>query len=229
MHGPAVLSLLAGESIGVAPDARVYYAAAPSWLGDAKVFADALLWIIAENEALPSDDKIRVVSVSAAPSGPGSPFKINNSLWDEAVKKAETAGLVVLDCTSTHGFIGPGYYDPADPENVNAFVAGFPGRKNRGGNEGMVYAPCSFRSSAEEYRDGQETYQYTGTGGLSWAIPYVAGVMAMGWQIRPEAGGPEMVEILKATAHKNPDGAKVVDPRAFIEELRGRGVTNPPL
>ena len=44
MHGPAVASLLAGKTIGVAPDANIYYAAWPSWLEDSRYAADALDW-----------------------------------------------------------------------------------------------------------------------------------------------------------------------------------------
>ena len=51
MHGPAVMSLLAGVNCGTAPGVRVYYAAAPSWLADAAYFAAGLDWIIAQNEA----------------------------------------------------------------------------------------------------------------------------------------------------------------------------------
>ena len=67
MHGPAVASLLAGKTIGVAPDANIYYAAWPSWLEDSRYAADALDWVLEQNEALPEGEKIRVVSVSAAP------------------------------------------------------------------------------------------------------------------------------------------------------------------
>ena len=67
MHGPAVASLLAGKTIGVAPDANIYYAAWPSWLQDSRYAADALDWVLEQNEALPEGEKIRVVSVSAAP------------------------------------------------------------------------------------------------------------------------------------------------------------------
>jgi serine protease AprX len=128
MHGPAVLSLLVGAQAGTAPEARVYYAAAPSWLGDAKYYADALRWIIEENQKLPKAGKIRVVSVSAAPSGPGSPFTKDGELWDAAVTAANADGILVLDCTQTYGFIGPCYYDPADPENVWKATPGFPGQ-----------------------------------------------------------------------------------------------------
>ena len=77
MHGPAVTSLLVGTNCGTAPDARVYYVAAPSWTNDTAYQAKALDWIVEQNERLPVSEKIRVVSVSAAPSGPGSPFEKN--------------------------------------------------------------------------------------------------------------------------------------------------------
>ena len=94
MHGPAVASLFAGESIGIAPDAALYYAAWPSWLMDSRYAAEALDWVVAQNEALPDGEKIRVVSVSAAP-GNAEMFQ-NADLWDAAVARAEQAGLLVL-------------------------------------------------------------------------------------------------------------------------------------
>lgn len=94
MHGPAVASLFAGESIGIAPDATLYYAAWPSWLMDSRYAAEALDWVVAQNEALPDGEKIRVVSVSAAP-GNAEMFQ-NADLWDAAVARAEQAGLLVL-------------------------------------------------------------------------------------------------------------------------------------
>ncbi|MGA2094425.1 MAG: S8 family serine peptidase, partial [Sedimentisphaerales bacterium] len=66
MHGPAVASLLAGTNCGTAPDANVFYAAAPSWTKDTAYQAKALDWIVEQNAKLPAGQKIRVVSVSAA-------------------------------------------------------------------------------------------------------------------------------------------------------------------
>ena len=79
MHGPAVASLLVGTNCGTAPDARVYYAAAPSWKKDAAYYAKGLDWIIAQNEKLPEGEKIRVVSVSASP---------NQSSWANQIGRA---------------------------------------------------------------------------------------------------------------------------------------------
>jgi len=60
MHGPAVASLLVGDSIGTAPGAKIYFVAAPSWIADAKYQADALNWIIDKNNTLPEGEKIRL-------------------------------------------------------------------------------------------------------------------------------------------------------------------------
>jgi hypothetical protein len=222
MHGPGVLSLVAGETIGTAPEVQIYFAAAPSWTADAKYQADALNWIIEENRLLPNGNKIRVVSVSSAPSGPGSPFK-NNSKWDEALKTAEQEGIIVLDCTKDHGFIGPCYYEMNNPEDVKECKVGWPDKVV---NDSLkfpqykIFAPCSGRTVAEEYMEGTNSYQYCGKSGLSWSIPYVAGVMAMGWQIKPDISGTDMVSILIKTASPNFLGYRIIDPVEFIKNLQ---------
>lgn len=218
MHGPAVASLLVGENTGTAPGAALYFAAAPSWLGDSAYYADALDWIVEENAKLPEGDKIRVVSVSAAPSGPGSPFTKNNELWDEAVARAESDGIMVLDCTQDHGWINSCYYDLEDPDDIARCMPGYPGYDIAIPARDGIFAPTSPRTTAEEYTEGVFGYQYTGRGGLSWAIPYCAGVFAMGWQICPELSGEEMKAILLETAYEM-DGYKFIDPAAFINEL----------
>jgi serine protease AprX len=220
MHGPAVLSLLVGAQAGTAPGARVWYAAAPSWLADAKYYADALRWIIEENQTLPGGEKIRVVSVSAAPSGPGSPFTKNGASWDAAVEAANAAGILVLDCTQTHGIIGPCYFDPADPENVRKCSPGFPGQQGWNPLSTLLLAPTSFRSQAESYRAGRNSWQYTGRGGLSWGIPWAAGVFAMGWQVNPILGPDAIVKLLGETAFVRGDGSRIIDPAAFIAAVR---------
>jgi hypothetical protein len=75
MHGPSVASLLVGAKCGTAPDARLFFVAAPSWTADSMFQAQALDWIVDQNAKLESEKKIRVVSVSAAPSGPVRPLR----------------------------------------------------------------------------------------------------------------------------------------------------------
>jgi serine protease AprX len=215
MHGPAVASLLVGTNCGTAPDARLYYVAAPSWTKDAAYQAKSLDWIVEQNEKLPAGEKIRLVSVSGAPSGPGSPFEKNNEMWDKACSRAEAAGILVLDCTSHHGFIGSCWYDANDPENVDKCKPGFPGIE-MGIIIGKILAPASPRTTAEEYEKGKFGYQYCGRGGLSWAIPYCAGVLALGWQVRPDITPEQMRELLFQSAYVKNNQAKIINPKEFI-------------
>ncbi len=218
MHGPAVTSLLAGTNCGTAPDARVYYAAAPSWKRDTAYEANALRWIIEQNKKLPASEKIRVVSVSAAPSSPNVRDK-NRDMWGSACAAAEAEGIVVLDCTEDHGFIGPCWYNTRVPESVSQCKAGYPGEEGWG-LPNNILAPASPRTTAEEKYEGDFSYQYCGRGGQSWSIPYIAGVLAMGWQIRPELTGEQMRELLFQSAYTKNDGSKIINPKMFIRLVR---------
>lgn len=224
MHGPAVTSLLVGENTGTAPGANVYYAAMPSWKQDAKYGADALEWIIERNRELPEGEKIRAVSISAALSG--NPNFRNGDEWERAVVLAQAEGIMVIDCrnNSDTGFVGAGYYDLDKPDNLKRFSIGWPnqqGNVEQYASRYLIFAPTSRRSSAEEYLEGETGYQYTGQGGLSWAIPYVTGVLAMGWQVNPGLGNDEIKELLFETAYKHKSGAPVINPVAFIEAVEG--------
>ncbi|SHO53127.1 S8 family serine peptidase [Anaerocolumna xylanovorans] len=221
MHAPAVTSILVGNTVGVAPDAKVYFAAAPSWTGDSEFFAKGLYWIIEENKKLPDDEKIRVVSVSAAPSGYGSPFTKNLNMWDEAVLAAQEEGILVLDCrdNQTTGIIAPAFYDPENPDKVSMCKGGFP-TSTYVILSSKIGVPISYRTVAEEYEEGSPSYQYTGQGGLSWGIPYGAGVLALGWQVDPTLGNDQIVQILFETCSKANDGSNIINPIAFIDAIK---------
>lgn len=218
-HGPAVASLLVGDSIGTAPDATLYYIAAPQWSKDAKYQADALNWILDKNLTLPANEKIRAVSVSCAPSGPGSPFTQNNALWDSAYSRAIRDDVLVIDCIFNNGITAPGYFDIEDPENNLKCTAGFPGigssvQHNR------ICIPNSFRTVAEQFDAGKFSYCYTGRGGISWAEPYLVGVLALGWQIRPDVSGDDMIKLIFESADVRDDGSKFINPKEFIEVVQ---------
>ena len=223
MHGPAVASLLAGNTIGVAPKTNIYYAAIPSWSLDAAYYAEALKWIIECNKALPKEKRIHVVSVSAAPSGEGSPCDKNNKQWDEAVKLASDEGIFVLDCTSTYGKIGACCYNGKDKEDGKTYIAGY-SREDRIAkvNPNLILAPVGYRTTAQTYEKGSYSYQYSGSGGLSWGIPYAAGTLALGWQIDPNLTGEQAMTLLDSTATLNKEGHKIINPVAFVEAVQAR-------
>lgn len=219
IHGPAVTSLLVGDTIGVAPDAKVYYAAAPSWTGDSEFQAMGLYWIIEENKKLPADEKIRVVSVSAAPSGEGDygvGFTKNVYMWNEAVLAAKEEGILVLDCS---GILGPAFYDPSDRENPSMCTGGYP-KKAFVLPASQIGVPTSYRTVASIYFEGSPSFEYYGQAGLSWGIPYAAGVLALGWQINPSLDNDQMVQLLFDTSTIANDGSNIINPPAFIAAVQ---------
>ena len=228
MHGPAVASILAGKTIGVAPGAHIYYTVTPG-TADSRPYADALHYILALNDTLPESEKIRAVSVSANP-GDASFFE-NAGLWQAALSDAEDAGLLVLTvqgASAGSARLVPGLaaFDPAQRDNPAACRMGQPGaflitplaRKN----PNYVGVPCAYRTVAEEYISGQCGYRYDVQGGLSWGIPYCVGVMALGWQVAPALTNEEMLTLLVSTAAPTADGVRMIDPVKFIEAVESR-------
>ncbi len=166
----------------------------------------------------------RVVSVSGAPSGEGSPFTKNLEQWDDAVAEAQADGILVLDCRAGYdtGIIAPGYYDPASPEDISLFKPGFPQHPYKDTNDSVIFVPTSFRTTAEQYDAGSESYQYTGQGGLSRGIPYAAGVLALGRQIDPTLSNEDIIDLLFSSAYIDKDGNRIINPPAFIAEIEAR-------
>lgn len=219
-HGPAVASLLVGDSIGTAPDAKMYFVAAPSWTKDAKYQADALNWIIDKNITLPVGEKIRAVSVSAAPSGLGTPFTKHNSLWDSAYFRAIKSGLIVIDITENNGITFPCYNDIDHPDSISRSLPGYPGMAFTADSM-RICVPNSLRTVAEQFEQGVYSYTYCGRGGISWAEPYLVGVLALGWQLRPDISGQEMIRLLYSTSYRTDNGTKIIQPETFIEAVKG--------
>jgi subtilisin family serine protease len=228
MHGPAMASLLVGERCGTAPGAKLHMVAVRLAESDAGHCARALDRFVAYNKSVPKEDRIRVVSVSAQPSGEGSLYK-NQSLWDESVKRAEAQGILVLDLTWHHGFVSLCWLDPKDRENVEACTPGF-----RYGpvevDDGHIHVPTAPRSWAEISDGKQFGYNYRPGGdrskkpysmsGYSPTVPYAAGVLAMGWQINPDLTPAQIKNLLFASAYVHESGAKIINPPAFIELIR---------
>jgi hypothetical protein len=218
MHGPAVASLLIGTHCGTAPGARLYYVAHPL-IPDASYYARGLDWLVEQNRTLPPGQKIRIVSVSAAPSGLGSPFK-NGVMWDEACQRAEAAGILVLDLTNERRFIDDCRLDANDPEDVAKCITGSRGGSGQRVPPNWILVPIAPRTTAQEYEEGQFSYQYCGKGGLSWAIPYAAGVLAMGCQIRPDLAAEQIKNLLIASAREVENGYRIIDPENFIRQVQ---------
>mgnify|MGYP002515899166 FL=1 len=211
MHGPSVTSFLVGTNTGVAPDAKVYFAGVPMWLGDAQYEAQALKWIIETNKKLSEHDKIKFVSVSAAP-GDNQAREHNSDMWNKVVEEAENNGICVVDCTEGHRFVSVGFVDYDDGK----FKYGFPNRLMKNGQDNQVHVPNSLRTSAESYDNKTFSYAYWGTGGLSWGIPYAVGVMCLAQSVNPSLSALEIKKLLIDNANQN---NHIINPTTFIKNI----------
>lgn len=68
--------------------------------------------------------------------------------------------------------------------------------------------------------ESSESYTYYGSGGLSWAASYAAGILALGFQVKPEATPYELYIYLMDTGTPFVAGGKLVNPSGFLEALK---------
>ena len=207
MHGPAVASLLVGTNVGVAPSAKVIYAAVPMWQNDAEYGIKALKWILQENEKLPADKKIKFVSISTS-FGAKMLFK-NYEKWNKLVKEVQSQDICIVECTQENNFVGPGFVD----YKTKQFKYGFADRAHDKPFD-KVHVPTSLRTTAESYDNVNFSYTYWGVGGLSWGRPFAAGVLCLGQQANPSLSAFELKDLLIQTAQEN---GHIISPQSFVQ------------
>jgi subtilisin family serine protease len=189
MHGPAVASIAVGKTVGVAPGADLYYIA--SWAfdnsGDNFTYkAQAIRRIIEINTQLPSDRKIRVISISVGWQKDQTGY---NEITD-AVNEAKAAGIFVISSSieKIYGlkFHGLGRNPLANPDDVSSYLPGSWWAKDfYAGKYGepRLLVPMDSRTTASP--NGNEDYVFYREGGWSWSIPYLAGMYALAAQVDP--------------------------------------------
>jgi hypothetical protein len=237
MHGAAVASVAVGKTIGVAPDAELYFVAEQhgtyaksEFLWDFTWLAQAIDRVIEIDAQLPAGSKIRVISISVgwAPDQRG---------YDEvtaAVARAVQAGIFVvsssLELTYGYRFQGLGRAPLADPELAGSYGPGswwearFYAQPEKLPGD-VLMAPMDSRTAASHTGNGD--YFWGRVGGLSWTIPYVAGLYALACQVQPtltpDAFWSTALATAATTTLRNGDSTysfgKIVDPVALIDAL----------
>jgi hypothetical protein len=237
MHGPAVASIAVGKTVGVAPDADLYFIA--NWPGtwdnrggfyyDFGYLAQAVRRIIEINTQLPPDRKIRVLSMSIG-------WDQSQKGYDEitaAVNEAKAAGIFVISSSleATYGlrFHGLGRNPLANPDDIMAYEPGIWWSKNF--FDGKVTSqrlmvPMDSRTTASP--TGVEDYVFYRTGGWSWSIPYLAGTYALAAQVKPDITPEEFWKLALETGKTTEvqhDGKSyplgvILDPQALIAALQ---------
>lgn len=192
MHGAAVASIAAGSTLGVAPEADLYFIttrlgtrdnSTGAYVRDFTTTAEAIHRVIEINAQLPEERRIRVLSLSVgwSPSEPGY------EAMEAAVAAARAAGIFVVSSNLrvTHGlhFHGLGRGIAADPEDPASYTAGIWWEDSIGmiqtGN--VLLVPMDSRTTASP--GGADEYVFYREGGWSWSIPYIAGLYALAAQV----------------------------------------------
>ena len=203
MHGPAVLSLLAGESIGVAPEAEVYYFGLDSGKGEGhRLEVEGLRRVMALNETLPEGEKINMVGFS---------HNIDSSLdyaedFRATAEACQEAGIMVWFCGENGAVSFLPYADKNNPDNLMIDQWG-------GGLPSLAYVPSSGRTVAATVGLGH--YIYFSTGGLSWTMPYVLGLYAIAVSIDPSLTQEELRWLNVDTAYAVGE-MRIINPVGFV-------------
>jgi hypothetical protein len=243
MHGPAVASIAVGKTVGVAPDADLYYIAETHGTFSQGKFEWDFTWlaksidrILELNTALPKARKIRVISVSVG----WSAGQKGSAETDAAVQRATAAGVFVISTAierthhlAFHGLGRDPRKDPDQPESygLGSWWAGafFSGRNRFAPGERLL-VPMDARTTASP--TGEEDYVFYANGGWSWSVPYLAGLYALACQVSP-AVTPEVfwAAALKTgkiipvgNAGNKLELGTVVDPVALINVLKTQSV-----
>jgi hypothetical protein len=194
MHGAGVASIALGKTVGVAPEAELYYIAMHFDYEDTvRRIARSIHRILEVNEQLPRDNKIRVISISNG----WSPSHKGYKEVTEVVQRARAAGILVA-CVSVErvherfDFGGLGRSPLADPDVFESYEPAFFWTKFFWANRSVPSDPSSSicfsvpidaRTTASE--TGNDEYFFGPIGGYSWAVPYIAGVYALAVQADP--------------------------------------------
>lgn len=194
MHGPAVASIAVGKTLGVAPDADLYYIA--TWAGDFqgkdglqfnfRYYAQAIQRVLQINRHLPQDRKIRVIAMAVG----WTPDHQGHHQIAAACEQAKAAGILVLSSSveNVHGFKfnGLGRAPMADPDAFDSYEPGMFWTDLLPNDyllKGRLMAPMDSRTTASPC--GPDEYVFYRQAGWSWAIPYIAGVYALAAQADP--------------------------------------------
>ena len=209
MHASPVSSIAVGRTIGVAPAASLALYAVPMWERDNRVYIEAMKKILAWNASCPPAERIRAVSIS---TGMFKEYP-NFNEWQSILAEAEKTGIFVITCDIDilrYGTLQR--REGGDPDDPRAHVQG-----RYSVDDALLYVPVGNRTIAS-YR-GPDVYTYDRDGGMSWAAPYLAGLAALAFQVKPDITPARIRQLLVETATPT-DVGPVVSPSDFIARVK---------
>lgn len=248
MHGAGVASLAVGKSIGVAPESNLYFIA--SSLADNllamlkmkgqdskgltytdgityKYYAQSIERFLEINKLLPEKEKIRAISISRG-------FKKKDKDYDlfkKALDKANAQGILIVTATLKQdygiGIAGLGKDRMTDPDERTSYAVGSWIKEIAEEYQEDLFLPMDCRTYAGI--TGENDYVNDPSGGLSWTVPYLAGLYALAYQVNSAITPEHFIEIAITTSDSQivenegkPFTIKhLINPVRLIEEVQG--------
>lgn len=186
MHGPAVASIAVGKTVGVAPESDLYYIAdthgeyneSGEFELDFSWIAKSIDRIVEINNMLSNEEKIRVISISLG-------IEEGRNGYEEVVEsinKANMEGIHTIYADSSK-YMGLGRDPLQSADDVKSFTKGEFWKSREYRNDRLLI-PMDSRSTASP--TGNDDYVFYSNAGISWAVPYVAGLYALACQVKPD-------------------------------------------
>lgn len=238
MHGAAVTSIAAGKNCGVAPDAKIYYIASTfgtykkdgTFTEDLTPMADSILRILEINKQLQKDDKIKVISISR---GFSNTTKGGKEVL-KAIEEAKKEGIFVITTSNeeTYGFnlMGLGREMADSPDDLNSYKAGIFWAENFYNDEFLLENTLLVPMDARTYASftSPNDYAFEASGGLSWAVPWLAGMYALCLQEVPDLTPEKFIKTAFETGNtisfdyneKSYQLATVINPEKLLQSIQ---------
>ncbi len=229
-HGTTVASILTGKLCGVVPQARLHFFAT-NFAEESNVLV-ALERLLAYNETLEAEEKIRFVNISTG-------LRQEQDAFQSLVEKAWDQGIIVFTSTMPTMTDPPfalreaAYVDKANMNQLDNIVIGdwmneFLKQNNMTREElvriretndlenGYVslYLPCSGRYVASHVESNG--YVLDNEGGLSWGTPFLTGLAALASSVNPSLTNEQVLSLLQRSIIRNDKGLDIIDPQILV-------------
>ncbi len=255
-HGAAVASIAVGKTLGIAPEANLYYITAPSTnssnQADFSGYAKAIEQIIKINKSLANDNKIRVLAISSG----WTPQTQGYIEITKAIKEASDGGIFVVSSNLFETYSEKFYFYGlkvdalSDRNDVSSYKAvpwsewinmcknrtGFDKyyEKNLDNNPAkeQLLIPIGCKTVANQL--DKNSYTFLSTSGWSWGIPYIAGLYALACQVKKDITPDIFWNISLCTGQKQIIKkndkflvGKIVNPEMLMERLKSSTTIKP--
>ena len=199
-HGSLVSGCAVGHTTGTAPDANLYYFAAPMIVDgerDRKYINEAIRQLLEINKTLPENKKIRFLSCS----------------WGRITDKGADESKALFDECEKNGImvIGGAYKEMSTD---------IPYDKRYKNKTNLIGIPTNGKTTPF----WQGGYYYTRQGGTSSTFPYIAGILACATQgnelfFTRKNWPDELRDIIKQTATNSPEHGLAINPDGIAETV----------